>query len=298
MPCELREKSPLRPLDYTLVRFRICLPVAVLPRRRRHGQEAARRCHNAPRIERRRRGREQHGHFQRDLQLVGRQHLVEPPLHRAPGQAGRHATTPATATTCRARASGPLGVPRRWVIYKNLAEASQMPPEWHGWMHYLVDTPPTEEKYAPRPWQKPHRMNMTGTPRGLSPARAASWPPASGRRPRATTSPGSRAEERGRGVTLAPPFSPHLARASDAAGKRHDCSIGMAHASHQRCTGWPAAAALPPCALALLVSRRAGRGPAHRELGCHLRRPRQGDGQDLAPRGAAQPDAPPSARSR
>ena len=40
---------------------------------------------------------------------------------------------------------GPLGVPRRWVIYKDLAEASQIPPEWHGWMHFTVDTPPTEE---------------------------------------------------------------------------------------------------------------------------------------------------------
>ena len=44
---------------------------------------------------------------------------------------------------------GPLGVPRRWVIYRNLAEASQVPPEWHGWLHYTVDTPPTEEEYTP-----------------------------------------------------------------------------------------------------------------------------------------------------
>ena len=58
---------------------------------------------------------------------------------------------------------GPLGVPRRWVIYKNLAEASKIPPEWHGWMHYTVDTPPTAETYQPRAWQKPHRENLTGT---------------------------------------------------------------------------------------------------------------------------------------
>ena len=62
-------------------------------------------------------------------------------------------------------------MPRRWVIYRNLAEASQIPPEWHGWMHYLVDTPPTEENYVPRPWQKPHRMNMTGTPQAYRPSR-------------------------------------------------------------------------------------------------------------------------------
>ena len=78
---------------------------------------------------------------------------------------------------------GPLGVPRRWVIYKNLAEASQVPPEWHGWMHYLVDEPPTAEAYVPRPWQKPHRMNMTGTPEAYRPAGSIL---ASGKRPEAT----------------------------------------------------------------------------------------------------------------
>jgi len=65
---------------------------------------------------------------------------------------------------------GPLGVPRRWVIYKRLAEASQVPPEWHGWLHYLLDTPPSEESYRPRPWQKPHQMNMTGTPEAYRPS--------------------------------------------------------------------------------------------------------------------------------
>ena len=78
---------------------------------------------------------------------------------------------------------GPLGVPRRWVIYKTLAEASQVPPEWHGWLHYMVDTPPTQDSYVDRPWEKPHRMNMTGTA-------AAYRPPgsilASGKRPAAT----------------------------------------------------------------------------------------------------------------
>ena len=53
---------------------------------------------------------------------------------------------------------------KRWVIYNGLAEASMIPPGWHGWMHHIVDTPPTEEKYKPRPWQKPHRPNLTGTP--------------------------------------------------------------------------------------------------------------------------------------
>lgn len=58
---------------------------------------------------------------------------------------------------------GPLGVPRRWVIYKNLSEASQVPPEWHGWLHHTSDTLPTAEDERALPWQQPHQMNMTGT---------------------------------------------------------------------------------------------------------------------------------------
>ena len=63
----------------------------------------------------------------------------------------------------QAKGVGPLGVPRRFVVYKDLADASKVPPEWHGWLHYTVDTPPTEEDYQERPWQKPHEMNKTGT---------------------------------------------------------------------------------------------------------------------------------------
>jgi NADH:ubiquinone oxidoreductase subunit len=58
---------------------------------------------------------------------------------------------------------GTMGMPRRWVVYKNQAEASQIGPDWHAWIHHMVDTPPTEEAYVPKPWQKPHKMNLTGT---------------------------------------------------------------------------------------------------------------------------------------
>ena len=68
------------------------------------------------------------------------------------------------------RGTGPLGVPRRWVVYRNLAEASLVPPEWHGWLHYTVDTPPTAEAYTSRPWQLPHRANMTGTDEAWRPS--------------------------------------------------------------------------------------------------------------------------------
>lgn len=58
---------------------------------------------------------------------------------------------------------GPHGKPRRYVIYQNMSEASLVPPEWHGWLHYTVDVPPTELDVVDKPWQQPHRANMTGT---------------------------------------------------------------------------------------------------------------------------------------
>ncbi len=57
-----------------------------------------------------------------------------------------------------------LGFERRWVIYNGIAEASKVPPSWHGWLHHTVDIPPTLEQVTPRAWWKPHRPNLTGTP--------------------------------------------------------------------------------------------------------------------------------------
>lgn len=53
---------------------------------------------------------------------------------------------------------------RRWVIYKGEPEASMVPPEWHGWLHYQTDKVPDEKGGSHRrPWQKPHLPNVTGT---------------------------------------------------------------------------------------------------------------------------------------
>ena len=79
---------------------------------------------------------------------------------------------------------GPLGVPRRWVIYRDLADASKVGADWHGWLHYTVDDPPTREDYEAKPWQKPHQMNLTGTVQAYRPEgsilTAASRPKVSG----------------------------------------------------------------------------------------------------------------------
>lgn len=60
----------------------------------------------------------------------------------------------------RANASGHK---RRWVIYRGEAEASQIPPEWHAWLHRTVDVPPTEAPPVVKPWEQAHRPNQTGT---------------------------------------------------------------------------------------------------------------------------------------
>jgi NADH:ubiquinone oxidoreductase subunit len=76
-----------------------------------------------------------------------------------------------------------LGFERRWVIYNGVAEASRVPPSWHGWLHHTVDIAPTEESYTAREWEKPHVPNMTGTPAAYRPAGSTL---ASGQRPKAT----------------------------------------------------------------------------------------------------------------
>jgi len=58
---------------------------------------------------------------------------------------------------------------RRWVIYDGVADASRIPPDWHGWMHHTWDQPPTEAPLPRKPWEKPHAPNMTGTPAAYHP---------------------------------------------------------------------------------------------------------------------------------
>ncbi|QUD88128.1 NADH:ubiquinone oxidoreductase subunit NDUFA12 [Phenylobacterium montanum] len=75
------------------------------------------------------------------------------------------------------------GRKRRWVMYKGYAEASKVPAEWHGWLRYTFDEPPTVAPLLRRSWEKDHLPNLTGT--------AHAWrPPGSlavtGERPAAT----------------------------------------------------------------------------------------------------------------
>ena len=74
------------------------------------------------------------------------------------------------------------GGDRRWVIYRGLAEASKVPPEWHLWLHRTSDEVPPQEPNR-RPWEREHLPNLTGTEHAYRPPGQLSG---GGRRPRAT----------------------------------------------------------------------------------------------------------------
>jgi NADH:ubiquinone oxidoreductase subunit len=75
-----------------------------------------------------------------------------------------------------------LGFERRWVIFNGYTDPTAIG-DWHGWMHHLTDTPPTQETVVLRPWEKPHLPNLTGTPFAYRPPGSTL---AESRRPEAT----------------------------------------------------------------------------------------------------------------
>jgi NADH:ubiquinone oxidoreductase subunit len=58
---------------------------------------------------------------------------------------------------------------RRWVTYNGYADASKVPPDWHGWLHYTFDELPTEQPLPRRKWEEDHLPNLTGTPMAWRP---------------------------------------------------------------------------------------------------------------------------------
>lgn len=58
---------------------------------------------------------------------------------------------------------------RRWVMYDAAPDASNIPPEWHGWLHHQTNEIPSEDSSFRRPWQQPHQPNMTGTNKAYRP---------------------------------------------------------------------------------------------------------------------------------
>ena len=73
---------------------------------------------------------------------------------------------------------------RRYVMYRGYAEATKVPPEWQGWLHFTYDELPSETSLPRRKFEKAHVPNLTGSigawrPQG-SIARGGERPAASG----------------------------------------------------------------------------------------------------------------------
>ncbi len=49
------------------------------------------------------------------------------------------------------------------MLYANDVEASNVPPDWHAWMHHTVQNPPNDDGQEHKPWEKDHRPNPTFT---------------------------------------------------------------------------------------------------------------------------------------
>jgi NADH:ubiquinone oxidoreductase subunit len=58
---------------------------------------------------------------------------------------------------------------KRFVIYNGIAEATKIPINWHGWMHYSTSELPTKSRVNRFFWQQIHLPNLTGTKNSYSP---------------------------------------------------------------------------------------------------------------------------------
>ncbi|MEL6279668.1 MAG: NADH:ubiquinone oxidoreductase subunit NDUFA12 [Pseudomonadota bacterium] len=67
---------------------------------------------------------------------------------------------------------------RRWVVYNGEAEASKVPPDWHGWLHRTYENPPTEAPLPRKEWEKPHLENRTGSVAAYHPPGSLTTPEA------------------------------------------------------------------------------------------------------------------------
>ncbi|GIY06457.1 probable NADH dehydrogenase 1 alpha subcomplex subunit 12 [Caerostris extrusa] len=61
----------------------------------------------------------------------------------------------------------------RWVDYTEAVnldyDGSQVPPEWHRWLHHMTDDPPTIKKPVDHKWIMDHTPNMSGTDKAYMP---------------------------------------------------------------------------------------------------------------------------------
>lgn len=65
---------------------------------------------------------------------------------------------------------------KRFVLYNGIAEASKVPAEWHGWLHYTLQDAPLNINAHRYSWQKTHLPNLTGTKNSYSPKKSSAVP--------------------------------------------------------------------------------------------------------------------------
>src|SRR3981189_702287 len=77
-----------------------------------------------------------------------------------------------------------LGFERRWVVYNGYAEATKVPPSWHGWLHHTAERPPPRREVPSARVGKAACPEHDRHARSLSPVRldAGERPPSQGYR--------------------------------------------------------------------------------------------------------------------
>lgn len=58
---------------------------------------------------------------------------------------------------------------RRWVLYVGEPEATNVPPEWHGWLHHQQAEPLKPGSPFHKPWMREHQPNTSGSPNAYRP---------------------------------------------------------------------------------------------------------------------------------
>jgi NADH:ubiquinone oxidoreductase subunit len=92
--------------------------------------------------------------------------------HRIGIRSNRHVGDDAAGNVYYEGKANMHGVPRRFVLYNGANDASRVPPEWHAWLHHMVDDVPDASLPPPRRWAKEPLPNLTGTPAAYRPSGA------------------------------------------------------------------------------------------------------------------------------
>lgn len=60
----------------------------------------------------------------------------------------------------------------RWVEYvdERNPDSLKITPEWHAWLHHIIDTPPSEQPFPEPTYKKPAVGNRTGTSEAYVPS--------------------------------------------------------------------------------------------------------------------------------